>query len=240
VNCKAISCILIFCVSSAAQAENSQKKKPVMTVEDALRRLAEDGASLPPGPLDSPAVAAKKMVSFGRCIMSAPGSAGDILATLPGSAEERLIAGKIAKRRSGCLNSGALRFGPAILRGVIAEGFLRRDFSSIGGAAKRLAVKIYTMPEQSKWASLSSQAPLQLQSLAACVVTRAPAKVSEVLIAVPATDREDAAWKQLSVDLNDCIDPAQSLKITKLQLRGVLAEAGYRLSVATMQASITR
>jgi len=209
------------------------------TVQEALEQLEKGALPAVGDRRATKPAAAKALRSFGHCIMMFPGRAVDILGTMPGSLDEYKLASDVAERRAGCLNSGSLMFGPSLLRGIVAESLLRRDFGGVGGGRRHGPVAIYAMPQAQDRADLPSRvrASLQLQDFSSCVLGKASDKVAHLLASEPAGEEEAKVWQSLAGVMNGCIDPHQQFKMSELQLRGSLAEAAYRAAVQRVGAT---
>lgn len=172
------------------------------------------------------------MQSFGACLSVRHPETAKVLATLPGSDDEAAIISKASK--PDCLDNdraSMLRFNPHAIRGPLAEGFLKRDFDIATGIQRR-AVAARTFPLVDE-ATLEQQPPLfavVLRRLAfgQCVEKGDPVGTLAVFKTKVESAEERVALAALQPALGKCLEAGRSMKMSRFELRGYLAEGSYR------------
>lgn len=212
----AIGVTVSVCATAPAQVHESQRR--------AAERADESRAAI------------VTMHRFGTCVaFRSRHRAERVLATLPSSAEERQVLGQVA--RAGCLDDmdvDLLSFHPQLLRGAMAEAYFEADFGQVGGPPRRAMATPFPSVTAKQVAALPARGPKILRALvfAHCVVEAAPDDVVALLRTDPATPAEEAAFGSLLPRFAPCLDAGVRLEVSRPQVRGILAEAAYRISHA--------
>lgn len=165
------------------------------------------------------AQAIRKMRGFAQCVVRGDSDTPrQLLETTAGSAEERAVMLKVAKKRSQCLGQGQLRMEGIMMRGALAEQlYLQAYPTPLTGAAR---------PDAPIAASLPTSQPYH--AYANCIVARNAPGADAVLRAAPGSDEEKSAYGQAMPTLSSCLaGEGKKLAIDRTTLRGFLAEALY-------------
>ena len=161
----------------------------------------------------------------------------NLLGTIPGTHQEATLLGSFDSRMNSCYdyarNGGrALTFSSELLRGFIAQAYLRRDFPNGVAAATNVtpeAAATWTRPRPGE--GRISQIEM-LHSTARCVMVRQPATVDTLLRTAPLSAEERAAMRTLQPDLAACLDSGVEFSASRQALRGLLAEAAFHYGAA--------
>jgi hypothetical protein len=156
----------------------------------------------------------------------------------PDSPESRAMGQRMIG--SGCLETSdmgdgdsavSLRFSWRLFRGGVFEALYRRDFRSEAPAAFH-GVPALVMPQSSEKLHPGTRAwNIVRLGFGECVARSAPA-ISRALILSEASGAEEAAaFAALMPHLADCTAPGAQSRYSHPALRGIVAEALYRLSV---------
>ena len=144
-----------------------------------------------------------------------------LLISWPGSELENRAIGAMQERMGLCLpNNSRLSFGGTVLRGLLAEQALIRQFPQ--------SAPLPTLPAD--WASQplgNTVAPQlgALHALARCVVLASPAEAHALVRAKRRSADETAALAALRPALSSCIPADRQFTVDRPGLRGLLAEA---------------
>ena len=171
-------------------------------------------------PVDS-AEAKRWMQRFAQCVVAGnPTGARQLLATSPGSTDERDMLIRIAQQRANCLHHGKLRMKGNWMRGAIAEQLYLRAYPK--------PVEAAPMPDAPLTARADApQSPYH--AYADCIVARNAPAADAMLRAEPGSTAEKSALQQTMPTLSSCLAGGKDgkLAIDRTMLRGYLAESLY-------------
>ena len=142
--------------------------------------------------------------------------------------------------------TGKLRFPEFVVRYVLADALVRRDYAAGMPDVVNHKIPIYEKPaptaEELKLradprkaadfaiADARSASTDHLRQVAECVVIADPRATYDVLLTAPASPEEVAKLQPVVAALPACVDPTEQLSIDKISLRGSLAVAFFRLA----------
>lgn len=156
------------------------------------------------------------------------------LQTVPGTTEATKTAVQLTDV---CLARGSLNFHEPLLRGSIYEALYRKEFGKEGPTDFSVLGPIYygvPTGEDSK-----VQATVSLRHFADCVV-RSDAWAAQALVLSPiGEEAETAAFSRVLPHLETCLSEGAELRFSKGMVRGLIAEAMYRLSTERRKMSHT-
>lgn len=152
----------------------------------------------------------RNKASLAESYAAQPGPAAD-------NAYDRLL--------DGCLRNGAPPLDPRLVRGSIYEAMYERDFAS-GGARTFDSVPPLAMPTQGTNPAFEGA----LLRFGECVVRAAPADARALLASEPGGGDETSAIAALNPRLSPCMTSGLTVTFSAPVLRGVIAEALYKLS----------
>jgi hypothetical protein len=160
---------------------------------------------------------------------TSPSQAGAVLASVPGSAEERRIALALLRAGERCLHlARPLATSVELLRGAAAESLYEAQFAA-PVAARTPAVAVAPIPRPSRAAGAAD--PDAFRPVADCVAATRQDLIRALLAADPGTPAEQAALRHFDPVFAACTPPGARLQVESGALRGLLAEALYRWSV---------
>ena len=171
-------------------------------------------------PVDS-AEAKRWMQRFAQCVVAGdPTGARQLLATSPGSADERDRLVRIAQQRANCLHHGKLRMQGNWMRGAIAEQLYLRAYPKPIEAPATPDAPLTARADAQKW---------PYQAYADCIVARNAPAADAMLRAEPGSAAEKSALQQTMPTLSSCLAGGKDSKlaIDRTMLRGYLAESLY-------------
>jgi hypothetical protein len=171
-------------------------------------------------PVDS-AEAKRWMQRFAQCVVAGdPTGARQLLATSPGSADERDRLVRIAQQRANCLHHGKLRMQGNWMRGAIAEQLYLRAYPKPIKAPATPDAPLTARADAQKW---------PYQAYADCIVARNAPAADAMLRAEPGSAAEKSALQQTMPTLSSCLAGGKDSKlaIDRTMLRGYLAESLY-------------
>jgi hypothetical protein len=158
------------------------------------------------------------------------------LALPSGSLDQTKALGRI--RASECIASGELHFSASIFRGSLYTALVRSQFG-------RKTPSLGPEPvDYSRQPPPGSETPIPevagLLNFASCVIHKDPESARDAIIATAGPPTEDAALAALAKVHGQCLYSDQTLRVSKGDLIGLLAEAYYRESNASVQGSAAR
>jgi hypothetical protein len=178
--------------------------------------------------------AVRVLWEFGECVgTKSRYRAERILSMMPYGGEATSLLYEIADSR--CLErDGELKMEPITLRGAIAEALFEQDFEGIRGRPKRDTAKIFSAVSEAELDDLPDHVVSSLYgiNLAQCVIEADPAGVDAIFRSRPTSDAESAAFEKLVPAISSCIPAGAELSLTKVSMRGALAEGAYRITLA--------
>lgn len=219
--------LLALCALSLSGAAQAQTITEEATRQEALRTVAR----------------------FGACLVGGHRSqVVQIMEAAPGSEREAGLVRELANVGGVCLTRASrsaadqvrLAIQPATWRGPLAEALYRRDFIALGHP-RPFAREFASLPDLVALAG-DAAVPTQvlggvlLGAFAHCVVEAAPADALALIDTLAASPQERAAIDRLSPRFGPCFPGGRTMRINRPMLRGFIAEAVYRYSVALVQA----
>ena len=136
---------------------------------------------------------------------------------------------KLAGRNTECVPPGGqLRFHSVLFAGALAEGLIKENFKG-AELAQLLAVD----PANSAVAVRSD-----LEAMALCALTRAPAAGAGLLATAPMRKEESAAMQGFAPQLTQCLRKDLKVTFNRPALRSVLALTAWR--IASTQKALRR
>jgi hypothetical protein len=181
------------------------------------------------------------LTQFGQCVYSRRGSSAERIMAMPVDApgyekEQRALFDQLG---DSCLEGdGTLYFSDGLMRAALFEAAYRKKFGSrpaptaFNAAVNTDPAAVYAQP-----LSAIARRQLVLQSFADCVVRADPTTVHNLILSPPGSPREETGMTQISTKLGPCLVTGQKIEFSKPSLRGFLAEALYRLAIASENAA---
>jgi hypothetical protein len=182
---------------------------------------------------------------FADCLVGKKGTRRKVEAfvrTIPGSsayvaAGQQLAIGECAPRPAGAAHAGIqLRIQNSTMRKAAFGAMFRRDFG------KAAPVDFAALPPLSLSAEFDG--PIDqldpsfrgYRALGDCVARAAPANVRDLQFTTPGSAAESAQFAQIVPAMQGCLTVDQKVALNRYELRGLLAEAIYKLELAHAQA----
>jgi hypothetical protein len=187
----------------------------------------------PPPRAQPPAISSPaEVLRAAACVAAAGSSSGTaLLASTPQSPEERRAAVALLRDGERCLHLvRRLVTSIAIVRGAAAESLYEAQFAT-PIAARTPAIAAAPMPRAPASAAAASD-PGNSYALAECIAATRQDLVRALLATDPATPTEQAALEGFGPAFVSCATPGTQMRVGSRELRGLLAEALYRWSVA--------
>lgn len=176
-------------------------------------------------PLANEAESQRIMRDFAQCVVQGYRSWVDrFLATAPGSPEAQRLAQRVAF--NDCLLIGELRFQEPLLRGGMYEALYQRDYGRVEGP------NVSTAPAINYDVRGATRDQVVLRRFADCVARENPAASRALVLSPVGQPSENAAFAALGETLSVCLVPGERAAFSRPILRGIIAEALYRLSQA--------
>lgn len=172
-----------------------------------------------------------------RCIVDRqPDRARNLLGTVPGTRQERLILDSFQSRLDQCFPrlEGGISFPSVIMRGIIAEEVFVRDFPAGLPQAAPTSESIAAWYRLVHLEDEPAVAALVLES-ARCAVAKSPADAAQLVASTPLSAEERAALATLAPVVGDCVDQGVNFHFSRQMLRAALAQGLYAYAVAAMQ-----
>ncbi|MEA3040630.1 MAG: hypothetical protein QOC65_119 [Sphingomonadales bacterium] len=173
--------------------------------------------------------------AFARCVLGSFQWSTLVIGAVPFSRSEESSAATAVRASNSCNGRG--RTPPAtraVLRGIMAELLLLRDFDVASGRRLHAPVRRFEMPAGRAFERLGadSQAALLLVQFGECVARADRAGLARLFATPAATPEERAALAALGPALNGCIPQGAAFSMNARQMRGYLAEGAYRTLAA--------
>lgn len=132
-----------------------------------------------------------------------------------------------------CISSGTLVVTTNTHRGALFQALYNRQFKTTAPLEFSDIQSGYRAiyPEQPSAEALGS---IALVSFGECVTKADPRTVRDLMLSSTGTASEDMAFINLQPNLNACMPEGKQLTFSKAILKGILAEAIYRLSMAVI------
>ena len=170
---------------------------------------------------------AASVQQFAKCAVQNYEGA-EILATQPGSAEEREVIAEYGRRSC---NPPSVDFG--VLRGAVAEQLFESDFGRIGAQPRRDQVEVFTVDSR-ELAELDETARKRIDYVAfgTCVAASDPDRSSRLLGTAPEGADEKTILTEMVPHFASCLAAGERFTFSRGDLRSALAEGAYRLALA--------
>lgn len=139
-----------------------------------------------------------------------------------------------------CLSGGDLSFNNALLRGTLFQAFYARDFKPTSPTSFDAALQVGYWKRYAEPYSAEAQSSIALENFGECVVRAKGANVQVLVRARAGSPLEDGTFAQLVPTFAPCIAQGSEIRFSKAFLKGVLAEALYRMSVAARNGAVAR
>lgn len=149
------------------------------------------------------------------------------LATPPASEEALRVGTRIATGE--CLHDGELRFKELLFRGGLYEALYERDFR------RAPARDVSAAPPIDYAAGGAAADQVALRLFADCTARANPDAARSLILSAVGSGAENAAFAALGEALGGCLVAGERVAFSRPVLRGVIAEALYRLSQAAGQ-----
>jgi hypothetical protein len=195
-------------------------------------------ANVPDSNLNKADLSRATMRSFAKCVIGVSRQRViDYLDTFPGSKEALELANGLS--RDDCLVAAELRFSEELFRWSLYDELYNSNFRNHDLAA------IADIPEtdfvgMTKGLNAEQYQVVAIWQLGECTVRAAP-KVSQTLVWSPiGSDSEAAAIQEIVPIVSGCVNKDNEIKFSKAVLRGVMAEALYKLAMKANGAATAR
>ena len=172
---------------------------------------------------------------FAQCLYARRPSSAERFMALPVDTKEYASAKKTLFDTLGdsCIEGdGSLQFSPSLLRGALFEAAYRKKFASQAPVAFVAEAEVSVAANYARPYSEDARKQIILQDFAMCVVKAAPSGARLLILTSPGTSRESIALTAISGHLGPCLTKDQKVELSKPSLRGIMAEALYRMSTA--------
>ena len=173
------------------------------------------------------------LFNFAQCIYARKSSGVERLMQLPIDTPEYEALYKVLFDGVGdsCIEGdGSLKFTDGLLRGALFEAAYIKKFGSKRFNDLTLEQTASTGVTYSQPMSPVAQTQALLQSFARCVVLLDTPSVRSLILASPGGSRENILTSALAPKLGQCLITGQKVEFSKPSLRGILAEALYRMT----------
>jgi hypothetical protein len=171
------------------------------------------------------------LVKMGECMVKENRNrALKYLASFPESKDSYKLANQWL-RQDDCLSSGDITMQDSDMRAAIFGALYRTEYRLKGPLDVANAKPV----DYSQGNAITTLDPMQKQVVAIrqmgdCVVRAQPAAAHLLVVSDVHTDPEAGAYRAIVPALGPCISNGVQIKLTKLSLYGIVAEAIYRLS----------
>ena len=191
-------------------------------------RLGPKPASAPDGNISKDDIARTTMRSYAHCVINfnRPRVIA-YLETIPGSPEAHKISNSLAIDK--CLVSDELRFNEKLFRWTVYDDLYNTSYRNFD------VTKILTVPE-TDFASLANaigstgSEAIAVWQLGECSVRAAPNEAATLVKSAIGSKIESAAINAIVPHVGGCVDKDSQIKFSKLVLRGIMAEALYKMA----------
>ena len=165
---------------------------------------------------------------FAQCVVHGDrGSASALLASMPGSPTERMIEKRIRKRFDHCLVlPDSVKLTGMPMRGAVAGVLYQQAHGS-------RPLSITPQGHRAAWLTgeaSSAPAIAAPYAFAACVASADPVVAHALALSTSRSADEMAALKKLSTQYSACYPRGGTLRLTRITVRALVAEALYHLS----------
>ncbi|WP_426258679.1 hypothetical protein [Sphingomonas sp. DC1600-2] len=180
--------------------------------------------------------ARKTMMAFAACLQNRAGFKLRKILDLP-------VGAKATRDRwrslldEGCLDiEGTLRFQPNVMRGAFYEIIYRMDFGKFPAVVTfdDVAPIAYPVSQEDQYRD-GAKYRLEME-VGDCMVRADPAAARTLILTDVESDQETASIKALVPVVSKCMDAGRTVTLSTSIMRGLAAEALYRLSVAKRNA----
>ncbi|WCT72299.1 hypothetical protein PQ455_11690 [Sphingomonas naphthae] len=188
----------------------------------------------------SPATRAQRtMLAYGQCVVKRyRGFAKAYIETPPYMLGEKKQARALATNE--CLGNGGLKMSFGLFRGSLYEAFL------VSQPGLLLTPEIASVPPIDYRNPVPVDAPaawfqhVALVEIADCAIRANPGTASELFTTMAGSPEEAGIYRILSPSLDSCMSDREKITFSKIALRGVLAEAAYKLSTRRAKLAAVR
>lgn len=174
------------------------------------------------------------LVAFGECTVARSPKLAQELVTTP--ADEAAVDKVLARMATpDCLREGEMRMSGMLMRGAVFVGLYRSAYGRARPAISNEPTDF--SKEVSNVAKPSARQHMILREFGDCIVRAAPEQSRALLLAVPASKAEQAAFGEIVPKLGPCLVAGNNVTFSKITLTGVVGEALYRLASRSSAAS---
>ncbi|WP_443970904.1 hypothetical protein [Sphingobium sp. CR28] len=172
----------------------------------------------------------KIMVGFANCTIKRWRTGVErYLATAPGSKDAAKLADRLSVNE--CLISGRMQFNEPLYRAAAYDALYNIIFAKSAPVDFSNVPPIDYATESGASVYGDVAAATSLRKLADCAVRYDPSKARALILSSVGSSSESSAFVAIASSTSKCMTNDMTLKFSKLTLRGVVAEALYRLSV---------
>ena len=178
------------------------------------------------------AAARHAMASMMRCVVNRSGyKIRKVLDLTVGGRGQQAPWAKLADE--GCLEEGgSLRFRPYLMRGSVYLALYAQDFGKTAPITEFTGDLPVKYPVNETEGGEDAARYKVSMAIADCAVRKNPLAARKVVSTQIATDEERAAIRAFAPVMSGCIDAGNSITMNAEVVKGVTAEALYRLSAA--------
>jgi hypothetical protein len=189
--------------------------------------IAAGAILVPVGAAQAVPPTATSVQQFAKCAAENYEGA-ELLATQPGSPEEREVIAEYGRRSC---NIPSVGFG--VLRGAVAEQLFKTDFGAIGAQPRRDVIEVFTI-DMREFAELDETARKRIDYVAfgTCVAASDPGRSSRLLGTAAEGGEEKAILGEMVPHFASCLAEGERFTFSRADLRSALAEGAYRLALS--------
>lgn len=182
-----------------------------------------------------PEEAEQTMQKFSKCLLKSPARQKAVMQylQLPNDDPEQGKRGA-ALTKSGCVPSGTrqMRFQPELFRYSLFSALYARYFKKKSPESLEMRRRLDFASEFDQSRAIVSKIELASRSFGDCVARRNPADSHSLLLTTIHSGSERKMISKISPDLSACVSDGIELKFSRTVIRGILAEAMYKLRFA--------
>ena len=165
------------------------------------------------------------LVDFADCVIDqAPKPSANLLATAPGSLEERAVIRKFGSLNNCTRGRSFISARTGELRGALAEIALKRDAAKLAALSGRVAVPAVRIAERQVGSRKFIIAYGQ------CIAVAAPAEAVKLITTEYGSDAERSALLSIGEPLKACMPEGVAYSINIRDVRNHVGDALYRIS----------
>jgi hypothetical protein len=175
------------------------------------------------------------MRDFARCAVRGDrDSAAALVGSMPSSDAEAMLTKRLKKKYDDCLAlPDTARVSPLLMRGSLAAQLYDQLYgfrSPTGIAAQGYGAKWLTGPGAPTGAVAAPYA------FAACIASANPQAAHNLTLSTPGSAAENAAFASLSTGFSICYPKGGTMRLNRIAIRALTAEAMYHLAGAQVGA----